>query len=370
MTVSWTAPYYDGGLEITDYDLRYREKDTDTSTPGDQPGAWTTLTGSDDPGSRTTATISGLTTGTVYQLRGAIHQRDGRQRLVVIAELATAAHHAHRADRHHQVPVPQGLLDRPVRQRRGHHRLRRAVPSLHRHPPSAAPPTPPGGAWTTLSGAADPGTGTSATITGLINGTAYQVQVQATNIIGDSGWSTSAAGTPAVVAPDAPAAPTLTVYETSLGVSWSAPSDNGGSAVTDYNLQYRACTATTRHLRHQPHLGNQLDLPRPHRHRPYRHHRLSDQGHRLPGPGTGRQRHRRRRLVGLDHRHTGRRTRSARRADLDGQARVAGRVVVGAVRRRRIGRHRLRRPVPGLHRHPQNLRIQPDLGKLGLAHRR
>ena len=66
LDASWTAPSNDGGSAITDYDVEYRIKDTDSVAPGDQPGTWT-----DKPhtGTSTTATISGLVNGTAYQVQ-------------------------------------------------------------------------------------------------------------------------------------------------------------------------------------------------------------------------------------------------------------------------------------------------------------
>ena len=90
-------------------------------------------------------------------------------------------------------------------------------------------------------------TGTSATITGLMASTLYQVQVRATNAEGDSAWSASGSGTTGTTAtaPVAPAAPTVaavTGSSTSLAVSWIAPAD-GGSAITTYDVQFRPGTS-------------------------------------------------------------------------------------------------------------------------------
>ena len=92
-------------------------------------------------------------------------------------------------------------------------------------------------------------TGTSATISGLVASTLYQVQVRATNAEGDSAWSASGSGTTNAVqtgtAPAAPTAPTVAAVSgssTRLAVSWSAPADNG-SAITSYDLQYRQGTS-------------------------------------------------------------------------------------------------------------------------------
>ena len=85
------------------------------------------------------------------------------------------------------------------------------------------------------------GTGTSTTITSLDNGQPYQVQVQALNVRGPGAWSTAAMATPApaATAPAAPDAPTLTPGDGQLEVSWDAPSSDGGSPITGYNIQYR-----------------------------------------------------------------------------------------------------------------------------------
>ena len=96
-----------------------------------------------------------------------------------------------------------------------------------------------GGSWTELPDAVK-STSTTATITGLTNGTAYEVQVRAGNSVGDGAWSASATGTPVAAAavPSAPSAPSLTAGDGQLGVSWTAPSDNG-AAIDDYDLRYR-----------------------------------------------------------------------------------------------------------------------------------
>ena len=80
-------------------------------------------------------------------------------------------------------------------------------------------------------------TAITATVTGLTNGTAYQVQVRATNSVGVSAWSASAKG---------------------LGVSWTAPASNG-SSITDYDVQYRACTATPKTCASSPTWGSWTD---------------------------------------------------------------------------------------------------------------
>ncbi len=81
--------------------------------------------------------------------------------------------------------------------------------------------------------------GASATITGLVNGTAYFVFVRSKNAAGDSAYSSSATATP-VGPPAAPAAPSLTPGDTQIGVSWT-----GVSSATGYDILYNTVDSTT-----------------------------------------------------------------------------------------------------------------------------
>ncbi|MCY4505251.1 MAG: fibronectin type III domain-containing protein, partial [Hyphomicrobiales bacterium] len=88
------------------------------------------------------------------------------------------------------------------------------------------------------------GTATTLTISGL-PAQSHDVRVSATNAAGSSAPSTAASATPlATTAPAAPAAPALMPGNAQLGVSWAAPSSDGGSAITDYDVRWRQ-TGTT-----------------------------------------------------------------------------------------------------------------------------
>ena len=80
-------------------------------------------------------------------------------------------------------------------------------------------------------------TGTSFSFPGLAGGTSYTFTVVASNAAGNSLPATSPAATP-TTKPNAPSAPTASSPNANQDViSWSAPSDLGGSANTGYTLK-------------------------------------------------------------------------------------------------------------------------------------
>jgi|GEM_PF-3414229 len=95
---------------------------------------------------------------------------------------------------------------------------------------------PQGGA----SGTTDVGNVTSATLTGLVNGTQYGIKVRAQNGVGYSTDSNGLAATPVagVTAPEAPTLGVLTPGNGVVQVAWVAPVDNGGEVITDYTISY------------------------------------------------------------------------------------------------------------------------------------
>jgi hypothetical protein len=95
-----------------------------------------------------------------------------------------------------------------------------------------------GSTWTTFTAAAS--TATSATVTGLTNGTAYVFRVAAINGIGTGPYTaasssvTPIAGTP----PNAPTSLTATAGNAQIALSWTAPSAPGTFAITGYTVEY------------------------------------------------------------------------------------------------------------------------------------
>ena len=82
---------------------------------------------------------------------------------------------------------------------------------------------------------------TSYTVSSLTNSTTYYFRVAGWNNsvspqIATTDWSTNASGIPGVAS--APTSLTVSSGRTGMSVSWTAPSSNGGSAITDYVVQY------------------------------------------------------------------------------------------------------------------------------------
>jgi len=84
-------------------------------------------------------------------------------------------------------------------------------------------------------------------VTGLTNGTAYTFTVKVENAFGFSISGSSNSVTPAGIpaTPDAPTASLPDIYgNTTVSLSWTAPSNNG-SALTDYYIQYSSNSGGT-----------------------------------------------------------------------------------------------------------------------------
>ena len=80
-------------------------------------------------------------------------------------------------------------------------------------------------------------------VTDLTNGVAYSVSVAAHNAAGAGSDSTTVSATPRTT-PDAPTLGTVTPGNAQLQVEWTAPSDNGGSAITGYTAYATDGTST------------------------------------------------------------------------------------------------------------------------------
>jgi predicted phage tail protein len=214
-TVSWTAPAVTGGAPITGY--------TVTAAPG---GATCTTTGA------VTCTVTGLTNGTAYTFTvvatNGVGNSAASEPSASVTPMAPAT-----------VPgAPTGVS---------------VVPGDRRLTVSWTAPASNGGAaitdyvvqfrtvgaptWTTATDGVS--TATTAVITGLTNGTAYQVRVATVNSVGESSATQAARTHTPRTKPAAPGRPTGTAGNKRVSLRWTAPASTGGAAITDYVVQFR-----------------------------------------------------------------------------------------------------------------------------------
>ncbi len=88
-----------------------------------------------------------------------------------------------------------------------------------------------GATWVSASSTSSP-----IVITGLTNGTSYNVKIRAVNSVGDGTPSSAVAAEPAgvVVGPDAPQVDDVIPGDGKLTVRFTPPTNNGGASITDY----------------------------------------------------------------------------------------------------------------------------------------
>jgi hypothetical protein len=210
VALSWTAPTSNGGSAITNYTVEY--------TPSG--GSAVTVTAASSP-----YTLTGLTNGTSYSIRVAANNAVGRGSYTTAISRTPAT-------------VPASVVNVTVTSGTASGRLALSWTAPNNGGSAITgytiEYTPSGGSAQTVS------TGTSATsynLDGLTNGTLYGVRVRAVNAIGAGGYSDSFSGKP-FTAPDSPTGVSGTRSNASASLSWAAPSNNGGSAVQDYVVQY------------------------------------------------------------------------------------------------------------------------------------
>ena len=205
-TVSWSAPSNDGGSAISDY--------TVTSNPGN-------LTCS--TGGPLNCTVTGLTNGTAYTFTVIATNGIGPSSPSSPSTAVTPA------------TVPDAPTSPGAVPGNGSATVNWTIPvsdggsAIIDYKVSASP-------GTATATAAGPGA-TSVIVTGLANGTTYTFTVHARNGVGNS--LASDASTPVTPQADPPGPPTgvsAVPGDAQATVSWTIPSNNGGSAIIDYTV--------------------------------------------------------------------------------------------------------------------------------------
>ena len=217
LEVAWDYPTDDGGATITDYDIQYSNDRGATWRP------WHILPPLDD----LTTSILGLNNGSTYIVR--VRAENGQGNGPWLAS---------------ESAMPVGVPDAPTQ-------LDLSAGDRELELTWAAPADDGGskireygiqysdnaGATWKQWNAVISTQRLQETITGLQNGTVYQVQIRASNGQGDGPWSVWGEGQPATT-PAAPAAPALTPDNRELQVNWDAPDSDGGAPITSYHVQY------------------------------------------------------------------------------------------------------------------------------------
>ena len=97
-----------------------------------------------------------------------------------------------------------------------------------------------GSTWSTFSDGVS--TATSSTVTGLTNATVYSFRVMAVSSAGTSDASNTVTATPGI--PGEPTSLRPTALNGSVLLNWSAPTLTGGSAITDYVVEFTTDTSS------------------------------------------------------------------------------------------------------------------------------
>jgi large repetitive protein len=226
VALTWAAPASDGGAAITDYRVQYRAA-----------GASTWVTYPDGTSTNLFATVTLLVNGTTYDFRVRAINSVGLGAIsnVVSATPTTANPGA--------PGIPGGLTPTAGNKQ---------VALTWTEPSNGGSPItdygvqyrPVGGTWATYPD----GTSTNlyATVTLLTNGTEYELRVRARNAVGWGAWSAAVRATPAAaVVPTMPLSLVATPGDARMALTWAAPASDGGSAITDYVVQYKKSTALT-----------------------------------------------------------------------------------------------------------------------------
>lgn len=220
VVVSWTAPANNGGSAIIQYQVSYAPEGIDSY------GTWSTATATQSSGA--TFTVTGLTNGTSYIFKVAATNAAGDSSYSSSSSAVTA-YTTPGAPTSVTGTAGEGevVLSWSAPASNGGNSITDYVIKYS---------SDNGATWTTFSDGTS--TSTSETVTGLTNGTSYVFRIAAVNAAGAGTNSTSSAAVVPRTVPDAPFSATATAANEQVTLSWSAPVFNGGTAITDYFIEY------------------------------------------------------------------------------------------------------------------------------------
>ena len=211
-TIEWTAPTSDGGSPITDYVIEY-------SVAGS--GTWTPF--SDGTSTATSATITGLTAGNAYEFRVSAKNLIGNSlpsfTSPVVESLPTAPTISSVTGASEKVTV---TWNAPSHLGSG---------TLTDYEVTAYD------AAGNVAGSCKPASGQrTCEVTGLVNGASYTFKVAAITSVGSSAQSSASSVVIPTGVPSAPANVAAVTSGSNMTVTFDAPADNGGSAITSYSV--------------------------------------------------------------------------------------------------------------------------------------
>ncbi len=211
---TWTAPASNGGTPVSDYIIQYTTDGT------------TFTTSSDGTGTATGTTITGLTNGTAYGVRvTATNDRGNSPSYSSVATTTPSSTPAQVTGVGTTIGDAQVALTWSVPSDNGN-TITDYIVTYKRSASSS---------YTTFIDGTS--TNATATVDGLVNGIAYDFQIAAVNGVGPGVSSTAVSATP-LTTPNEPTSVTTTASSTELIVTWIAPTSTGGSAITDYTIEY------------------------------------------------------------------------------------------------------------------------------------
>ena len=225
--LTWVTPSADGGSPITAYQVQVRTGATVVRTDFIS-------------GTATTAVITGLTNGTAYNFRVQAINANGSGALSLASNTVT----------------PATLPDAPT--------IGIATASATATTAGSATVTwtaasnggsaltsnqivaTPVGAGTIVTRIGIAGAALTGTVTGLVNGTTYTLQVRALNILGSSPLSAASNQVTPTGVPGITTAVVATRDNASAGLTWTAPATDGGIAISGYSVQVRTGVTVVR----------------------------------------------------------------------------------------------------------------------------